>query len=145
MKTDRKLVLIGLALIAIMVASPLYSAFAPRQQGEVGSKAKASIPALEEALNSGKPAALFFAAIDSPSCESLYLDTWIPIVQRYGNYVYFLILLHSNSTHQAFVDYGVYEVPTLVFISKDGVIVDRVTGYTSVNRVSEILESKLLR
>ncbi|RLE52308.1 MAG: hypothetical protein DRJ33_04075 [Candidatus Methanomethylicota archaeon] len=144
MRASRKLVLIGLLLIVVMVLSPLYSAFAPKRPGEPGSKAEASVPELAEALSSGKPVVIFFASVNCTPCELLYVYTWIPAVQKYGNQTQFVLLLYSNETHRAFSDYRVYAVPTLIFINKQGIIVERVEGYISFKKFEDIMNSKVL-
>ena len=139
-----KFVLFGILLIAVMILSPLYSAFVPKHPGEPGSEAKASIPELAEALTSGKPVVIFFTSVNCTPCEMLYVYTWISAVQKYGNQTQFVLLLYSNETHQAFSDYRVYAVPTLVFINKQGIIVERVEGYISFKKFENIMNSKVL-
>ncbi|MFZ5945013.1 MAG: thioredoxin family protein [Bacillota bacterium] len=109
-------------------------------QGEL-QPAKDAGSALKAALEIKKPVFLEFTSDNCPACKKA--KPWIEeLYQEYGDEVTFILADVDKGGLSLAQHLGVRAVPTFVFYSKEGEIVDAFEGYPPTNS-KEYLEEKI--
>jgi len=110
-----------------------------------GNKAPLSTPELRSAVESGKPVVVLFVSENCPACAKEE-PIFNRLADEYGDRVIFLKYqspCDTDSCRQAFSDYEIVVVPTVVFIDAEGYVRFRYDRFINESTFREALEDIL--